>query len=313
MRWMDFLNYHHLRYFWVAAKEGGLTRAARKLRVSQPTICTQIQNLENVLGQKLLRRNGQGLALTEAGQHVFGFAEEIFSLGEDLLSTMNQRPTLRPQKVNIGIADSIPKLLTYEMIKPIFDFGQTMQASCCEGKVTDLLALLAVFRLDIVLSDEPLPASSNIKAFNHHLGECGISFLAAPKLASQLKRNFPVSLHGAPALLPGSNSAMRRSLEKWFRDEGIVPRMLAEFDDAALMKVVASNGYGFFTLPTPVAEETVGRYGVRVIGKAESCRQHFYAISPKRRLTHPAVVAITTNSEKLAFNRDYLSVQAGNL
>jgi LysR family transcriptional regulator, transcriptional activator of nhaA len=302
---MQFLNYHHLRYFWVAAKEGGLTRAARKLRVSQPTICTQIQNLESALGQKLLRRNGQGLALTEAGQHVYGFAEEIFSLGEDLLSTMNQRPTLRPQRVSIGIADSIPKLLTYEMIKPVFAMSQAMQVSCCEGKVIDLLAQMAVFRLDIVLSDEPLPASSNIKGFNHLLGNCGISLLAPPKLAYRLKKNFPISLHGAPALLPGPNSALRRSIDKWFRDEGIVPQMVGEFDDAALMKVVASNGFGFFPLPTPVVEETVARYGVRLLGQTESCRQHFYAISPKRRLTHPAVVAITTNSEKLTFGPDY--------
>ncbi|MHB1310060.1 MAG: LysR family transcriptional regulator, partial [Limisphaerales bacterium] len=172
---MEFLNYHHLRYFWVAAKEGGLTRAAGKLRVSQPSICTQIQALERALGDKLLRRTPRGLALTEAGQKVFSFAEEIFSLGEDLLSTMKQRPTTRPLRVHIGIADSLPKLLTYRMLKPIFHLPQTVQASCCEGKVPDLLAQLATYRLDIVLSDEPAPASGNLKTFNHLLGECGVS------------------------------------------------------------------------------------------------------------------------------------------
>jgi LysR family transcriptional regulator, transcriptional activator of nhaA len=298
---MDFLNYHHLRYFWMAAREGGLTRAAKKLRVSQPTICTQIQILENSIGQKLLRRSGQGLALTEAGRQVFGFAEEIFSLGEDLVSTIKRRPTLRRLRVNIGIADSIPKLLSYEMIKPIFKMPQAIQASCCEGKVVDLLSQLAAFRLDIVLSDEPLPASSNIKASNHLLGECGTSFFAVHEIAAKLRRNFPKSLHGAPALLPGPNTALRRALEEWFRDEGIVPELLAEFDDAALMKVVARHGFGFFPLPDPVAQEAVTRYGFSLIGRTANCRQHFYAVSPERRMTHPAVVAIANSANKLAF------------
>lgn len=290
---MDFLNYHHLRYFWVAAKEGGLTRAAEKLRVSQPSICTQIQALERALGDKLLRRTPRGLALTEAGQKVFSFAEEIFSLGEDLLSTMKRRPTTRPLRVHIGIADSLPKLLTYSMIKPIFQLPQAVQASCCEGNVPDLLAQLATYRLDIVLADEPAPASSHLKAFNHLLGECGISFCAEPKLAARLKRGFPASLNEAPSLLPGSRSALRRSLEKWFQEQRISPRLVAEFDDAALMKVAATDGLGFFALPSLVASEAVARYGVSLIGHAPKCTQQFYAISAERRLTHPAVVAMT--------------------
>jgi LysR family transcriptional activator of nhaA len=294
---MEFLNYHHLRYFWVAAKEGGLTRAAEKLRVSQPSICTQIQALEHALGEKLLRRSGQGLALTEAGQRVFSFAEEIFSLGEELVSTMKQRPTSRPLRVNIGIADSLPKLLTYGMLKPIFHLPQTVQASCCEGKVPDLLAQLATYRLDIVLSDEPSPASGNLKTFNHCLGECGVSFCAEPKLASRLKRQFPASLDNAPALLPGPNSALRRSLEKWFHERKISPRLVAEFEDAALVKVAATDGLGFFALPSLVTSEAVARYGVNVIGHAPECVQRFYAISAERRLTHPAVVAITAQAK----------------
>lgn len=297
---MEFLNYHHLRYFWVAAKEGGLTRAARKLHVSQPSICTQIQALERALGEKLLRRIPRGLALTEAGQKVFSFAEEIFSLGEDLLRTMKQHPTARPLHVNIGIVDSLPKLLTYEMLKPIFRLPQTVQASCCEGKVPDLLAQLATFRLDVVLSDEPSPASGNPRTFNHLLGECGVSFCAEPKLAARLKRRFPASLHNEPALLPNRNSALRRSLEKWFREQGISPRLVADFDDAALVKVAATDGLGFFALPSLVASEATTRYGVRTIGQAPECIQHFFAISAERRLTHPAVVAITAPSKAMS-------------
>ncbi len=294
---MEFLNYHHLRYFWVAAKEGGLTRAAAKLHVSQPSICTQIQALEGSLGEKLLRRTSRGLALTEAGQTVFSFAEGIFSLGEDLLSTMKQRPTTRPLRVHIGIADSVPKLLTYGMLKPIFRLPQSVQASCREGKVPDLLAQLATYRLDIVLSDEPAPASGNLKTFNHLLVECGVSFCAEPKLAARLRRRFPASLHDAPALLPSASAALRRSLEKWFQEHRISPRLIAEFDDAALMKVAASDGLGFFAVPSLVANEAVTRYGLKIIGHAPRCSQKFYAISAERRLTHPAVVAITAHAQ----------------
>lgn len=300
---MEFLNYHHLRYFWVAAKEGGLTRAAQKLRVSQPSICTQIQALERAVGDKLLRRTPRGLALTEAGQKVFSFAEEIFSLGEDLLNTMKQHPTTRPMRVNIGIADSLPKLLTYEMLRPIFHLPQAIQASCCEGKVPDLLAQLATYRLDIVLADEPAPASGHLKIFNHLLGECGVSFCAEPKLAAHLKSRFPVSLDGAPALLPGPSSALRRSLEKWFQEQKIAPRLVAEFDDAALVKVAAMDSLGFLALPSLVASEAVARYGVSIIGHAVKCTQHFYAISAERRLTHPAVVAITAQAQASLFRK----------
>lgn len=290
---MEFLNFHHLRYFWVAAREGGLTRAAQKLRVSQPSICTQIQALEQALGAKLLRRTARGLTLTEAGQRAFSFAEEIFTLGGDLVNTLKQQPTARPLAVNIGIVDSLPKLLTFEMLKPVFHLEQPVQVCCREGKVPDLLAQLGTFRLDIVLSDEPAPASGNLKTFNHLLGECGLAFCAEPRLATRLKRGFPRSLDQAPALLPGPNCALRRSLEQWFREQGIFPRLVAEFDDAALMKVAATDGLGFFALPGLVAGEAVARYGVKIIGQAPQCSQRFYAISAERRLEHPAVVAMT--------------------
>lgn len=293
---MDALNYHHLRYFWVVAKEGGLTRAAAKLRVSQPSICTQIQTLEQALGDKLFRRTPRGLTMTESGQKVFAFADEIFSIGEDLLSTMKRHPTMRPLRVHIGIADSLPKLLTFGMLKPIFHLSTAVQATCSEGKVPDLLAQLASYRLDVVLSDEPASASGNPKTFNHLLGECGVTFCAAPRLAARLKRGFPASLRDAPALLPSPNSALRRALEAWFQQNGVAPLLVAEFDDAALMKVAATDGLGFFALPTLVASEAVARYGVRIIAHAPKCRQQFYAISSERRVRHPAVVAITAEA-----------------
>jgi LysR family transcriptional activator of nhaA len=300
---MESLNYHHLRYFWVTAKEGGLTRAAEKLHVSQPSICTQIKALESALGAKLLRRHRQGLTLTEAGQEVFSFAEEIFSVGEDLLNTMKRRPTRRPLRVNIGIADSLPKRMSVELIKPVFSLPQAVQVSCHEWPVTDLLAHLVAHRLDIVLSNEPASAVSNLKVFNHFLGDSGTSFCAEPKLAARLKRKFPGSLHDIPALLPTPANPLRRSLDKWFSDKGIRPHLVAEFDDPALMKVMAAEGFGFFPVHTVVLRETVSRDGVSLIGHAETCRQQYYAISAERRLVHPAVVAITSQAQGSLFGK----------
>ena len=293
---MEFLNYHHLRYFWVVAKEGGLRKAAEKLHVSQPTISAQIAALEGVLGEKLFRRGGRSLTLTEAGHRVLSYAEEIFSLGQELLDSARQQPTARPMRVDIGITDSLPKLVSYEIIKPIFNLEQPVQAVCREGKAADLLAQLAAYRLDIVLADEPAPSSLPIKVFNHLLGECGVTFCAERKLAAALRRRFPQSLTDAPVLLPASNAALRRSLEKWFQTQQIRPRLVAEFDDAALMTVAAVDGLGFFALPTLVVKEAVARYGFQSIGRIKGCHQQFYAISAERNLTHPAVLAITSQA-----------------
>jgi len=300
---VEFLNYHHLRYFWAVAKEGGLTRAAGKLNVSQPTICAQVQALENALEEKLFRRRGRRLELTEAGQQVFSYAEEIFSLGSDLMSTLKARPTTRPLRIQIGIVNSLPKLVSYEIIKPVFQLPQPVRAACYEAKTIDLLAQLAAYRLDIVLADEPSPSSVNLKVFNHLLGESGLSFCAAPKLAAPLKRGFPYSLHEAPALLPAADTALRRSLEKWFEQHRIRPRVVAEFDDAALMKVAATDDLGFCPLPRIVVDEAVSHYGVEIIGHTEECREQFYAISAERKLNHPAVLAITSAAQTTLFGK----------
>jgi LysR family transcriptional regulator, transcriptional activator of nhaA len=298
---MEFLNYHHLRYFWNVAREGSLRKAAEKLHVSQPTICAQIQALEGVLGEKLFRRAGRGLALTETGQQALSYAEEIFSLGQEFLNTVKQRPTTRPLRVHIGIADSLPKLVSHAIMRPIFRLRQPVQAVCLEGKASDLLAQLAVYRLDIVLADEPAPSSLNVRAFNHLLGECGVTFCAEPKLAATLKRRFPDSLDQAPVLLPTASTALRRTLEKWFQSQQVHPRLVAEYDDTALMIMAAVDGLGFIPLPSLAAREAAERYGFAVIGQADECREQFYAISAERRLTHPAVVAITSSARTSLF------------
>jgi len=300
---MEFLNYHHLRYFWVVAREGGLTKAAAKLHVSQPTISAQIQALEGVLGEKLFRRSGRNLRLTDVGQHVLSYAEEIFSIGQDLVSSVKQRPTSRPLRLHLGVADALPKLVTYRIIEPIFSLEQPVQVSCWETKLSDMLVELAAYRLDIVLADEPASSGVNARIFNHLLGECGVTFCAEATLAKKLRRRFPKSLNGAPALLPMANTGLRRSIEKWFHANGIRPRLVGEFEDPALLHVFAFHGLGFIPVATLVAKEAATRFGFGVIGRTDACRQRFYAITPERKLTHPVVTAITSDARARLFAR----------
>jgi LysR family transcriptional regulator, transcriptional activator of nhaA len=295
---MEFLNYHHLRYFWVVAREGGLRKAAEKLHVSQPTISAQIAALEGVVGEKLFRRGGRALALTEAGQHVFTYAEEIFSIGQDLLNSVKQRPTSRPLRLRLGVADALPKLVTYRIIEPIFHLPQPVQVSCWETKVSDMLGELAAYRLDLVLTDEPASSGVIGNVFNHFLGECGVTFCAEPRLAAKLRRGFPKSLNGAPALLPMSNSGLRRSLEKWFHAMSVRPRLVGEIEDPAFVNILALHGLGFMAVPTLVAKEIVTRFGFRAIGRTDECQQQFYAITPERKLAHPAVTTITSKAKE---------------
>jgi LysR family transcriptional regulator, transcriptional activator of nhaA len=298
---VEFLNYHHLRYFWAVAQEGGLRKAAEKLHVSQPTISAQIAALEGVLGEKLFLRSARGLTLTETGHQAFSYAEEIFALGQDFLLSVKQRPTARPLRINIGIADSLPKLVSHEIIKPIFHLEHPVQAVCLENKAADLFAQLALYRLDMVLADEPAPSALPLQTFNHLLGESGVTFCAGRGLALKLRRQFPRSLDQQPMLLPTVGTALRRTLEHWFQEEGIHPRVVAEYDDAALMKVAAEDGLGCFPLPTVAVKEAMARYGFQILGQAKGCTVQFYAISAERKLTHPAVVAITSHARAPLF------------
>lgn len=254
-----------------------------------------------MFGVKLFRRAGRNLALTDAGQQVLGYAEEIFSVGQDLLSAMKQRPTSRPLRLNLGVADALPKLVTYHIIEPVFHLPQPVQISCWETSVSDMLVELASYRLDLVLADEPASSGVTTNVFNHLLGESGVTFCAAPQLAAKLRRGFPKSLNGAPALLPMSNTGLRRSLEKWFHSVGVRPRLVGEFYDPALVNVLALQGLGFMTVPTGVAKEIAASFGFRTIGRTDECKQQFYAVTAERKLAHPAVVAITSHARSGLF------------
>lgn len=292
----EFLNYHHLRYFWTVAREGSLRRASEKLHLSQPAICTQIQQLEAALGEDLFRPSGRSSVLTEFGQIIYGYADEIFTLGSEVLRAAKQAPTSRSLRLHAGIVDSFPKLMSFDILRPIFEHEPPIQLTCHEGKLTDLLAQLTTHRLDVVLSDEAASPGQGGKVFNHPLGKCDITFCAMPDLARTLKGRFPRNLHGAAALLPTQNCSLRRDLEKWFRSVEVEPRVVAEFEDHALAKIVGTEGLGFVAVPSIVAAEAIERYGFVAIGRTPAIQTHFYAITAERRLTHPAILALTSRT-----------------
>ncbi len=290
---MEWLNYHHLLYFYTVAREGSVTRAADALRLAQPTLSGQIRKLEEALDEKLLVRHGRGLVLTDAGQLVYRYAEEIFSTGREMMDALRGRPTSRPARLLVGVADVVPKLISYQLLKTALELDEPVQLVLHEGKAEDLIAALGAQRFDMVLTDVPLnPQVVRVKAYNHPLGSCGVSFFATPALARRHRRGFPRSLDAAPMLMPTSNTAMRHSLDRWFEGLGVRPEVVAEVEDTALMKVFGQHGAGIFAAPTAVADEVRASHGVQLVGETEEVREHFFVITVERRIMHPAVAAV---------------------
>jgi LysR family transcriptional activator of nhaA len=300
---MEWLNYHHLLYFWAVAKEGGLRKASEKLHVSEPSISAQIRLLEEELGDKLFLRQGRKLALTELGQFALGYADEIFSLGSEFIAAAKRHGPVqkRALRFTIGVEDSFSKLLSYEILKPLFRSDLDLRLVCREGKAEELLAQLAAHRLDAVLADEPGTGAMKFKVFSHQLGKSTVAVCAPPKIARSLRNGFPRSLHQAPALLPTANTSLRRSLDEWFHAAGIQPRIVAEFEDGALMKVAAANGHGFIAVPSLTVPECVTRFRLADVGRLERCTDVFYLITGERRITHPAVLRMSEHARTLAF------------
>lgn len=290
---MEWLNYHHLLYFWTVAREGSVARACKQLNLTQQTISGQIRALEEDLGEKLLVRSGRGLVLTDVGRTVYRYADEIFSLGRELMNTVKDRPTGRPVRLVVGVADVLPRLVAHRLLEPAFGLPEPVQLVCRDDKPERLLADLAMFELDVVLTDAPVSPTVRVRAFSHLLGECGVSFFGAAPLVAAHRKRFPRSLDGAPMLLPTDNTALRRSLEEWFDAQRIRPRTVGEFEDDALLRAFGQAGAGLFAAPTAIAKDVQRQCGVSVIGQAEEVRARFYAISVERKLRHPAVVAIS--------------------
>ena len=291
---MDWLNYHHLLYFWTAAKEGGVSRAAEVLHLAQPTLSSQIKKLEKSIGQDLFERSGRSLALTETGQLVFRYADEIFGLGRELSDVLHNRTDEDKSRLHVGVQGALPKLAVYELLRPALESeDEQFQVVCSEGKLNELLSELAMHRLDVVLADRPLAPETHIRAFNHLLGKCGVTVYGSTKLARKYKKNFPESLDDAPMLLPTQNTSLRRLLEQWFDDNGIHPIIAHEFEDSAVLKVFGQEGHGLFVTPAAIEDDVCRQYSVKIVGHLPEIVERFYAISIEKRLKHPAVIKIS--------------------
>ncbi|HSO34541.1 MAG TPA: LysR family transcriptional regulator [Labilithrix sp.] len=303
---MEWLNFHHLRYFWVVAREGSVSRAARKLRVTQPTVSEQVRALQEALGEKLLRREGRGVAVTDAGQTVLRFAEEIFALGGELVDSVKGRPSGRPLRLSVGIADVVPKLVAFRILEPALAMTLPVRLVCREDAQDRLLPALVGHELDMVIADAPAGpalAAGPGRAYSHLLGECGVSVFASARLAQRLRPGFPRSLDGAPILLPTSDTAMRRELDAWFDSRRIAPSVVAEVQDAALLATFAEAGLGVFAAPDAIAPETGLARGLRRVGALKPLRARYYAITVERRIEHPAVALIAGTARETLFGR----------
>jgi LysR family transcriptional activator of nhaA len=299
---MEWLNYHHLQYFWVVAREGSIVKASKVLGLAHPTISGQIHRLEEVLGEKLFERRGRLLVLTEAGRLAYRYAGEIFSLGAEFVDTLKGRSSARPLRLTVGVADVLPPSLVRRFVEPAVRLGDTIRLICRADKsVEEFVAELALHRVDVVLADGPPSPNLAVRVFPHLLGECGTTFFASPKLASAMRGKFPRCLDGIPFLLPGGPSVVRRALEQWFDAQHLHPRIVAECDDSALIKDFGDEGMGVFAAPTVIDAEVRKHYRVRVIGRAEAVKQQFYAISVERKIKHPAVVAICESARQDIF------------
>lgn len=298
---MDWLNYHHLMYFWTVVRKGGLAPAAEELRLSPSTVSTQIQQLEQVLGYKLFDRSGRQMTVNDVGQVVYRYAEEIFSLGRELQDALADRPMDRPIRVQIGIADVLSKMVVAKLLAPILGSLHTYKLICREDQPDNLVSQLILHDLDIVLTDKPIGPDLRVKGFNHLLGESGVDVFAAPSIIERYKDGFPESLNGAPCILPGDRTELRGALEQWFESRGIRPKVVAECDDSALTKSLGKAKVGLFVAPSVTKAETMKQYKVREVGCLEGIVEKYYAVSMDRRIKHPAVQAIVEHAKNSIF------------
>lgn len=290
---MSHLNYNHLLYFWTVAKEGSIARASETLHITPQTISGQIKVLENSMGTSLFNRSGRGLTLSETGRMVSIYAEEIFSLGSELTQTIKNKTTANTKELVVGIVDSIPKLVAFKTLAPCLKLDDDIKIVCLEGDLENLLAQLSVHKIELVLSDRPVPSGLSVKAYNHLLGESKISFFAHKSIANNYNEDFPNSLNNAPMLLPLPSTPLRRSLDDWFESNDISPKIVAEFGDSALLKAFGEAGIGLFPGPDAISDHIEKMYDAEKIGSLDSVKESYYAISPERKLKHPGVKEIT--------------------
>ena len=293
------VNYKHLHYFWVVAREGGVARASERLHLTPQTISGQLSKLEKFFGADLFARVGRNLELTETGRLVLSYADEIFSLGCELQEALHHLPEDRPRIFRVGVVDVVPKFIAHLILEPALLMTDPVRMICRESSLDTLMAELAVHRLDLVLADRPIPPTISTRAFSHKLGECAISFFATKKLAKKLEGNFPDCLNGAPLLLPSIGNHLRSSIDQWLGKHRIHPRIVAEFDDSALMKTFGQKGAGIFLAPTTISAEIERQHQASAIGQTDEVKASFYAISVERRVLHPVVSTVIDAAREL--------------
>lgn len=298
---VEWLNYHHLLYFWTVAKYGTVTAAAKQLRLSQPTISEQIRALEESIGEPLFDRVGRRLELTEAGQLAYRYADEIFGLGRELMDTLKGRPSGQPTRLHVGVSDLVPKLIIHRLLEPALRLPDPVRIVCREDKTERLLADLSIQGLDLVLAETPIAGHARVRAYNHLLGECGATFFGAPALAQKLSGPFPACLNGAPMIVPTENTLLRRSIDHWLEANDVRPRIVAELEDSAIIKMFGQRGEGIFAGPTAIEGEICAQYDVQIAGRTAEIRERFYAITVERRIKHPAVLAISETARDRIF------------
>lgn len=299
---MEWLNYHHLFYFWMVAKEGTVSAAARELHLARPTVTSQVRELEKVIGQKLFQHRGRGLVLTEFGQDVFRYADEIFAIGHELREFVLTGQKGNRRRFRVGMPDVVPKWIAFELLKPALRLDPQPRMECSEGRLNTLLADLALHKLDLVLSDSPAPPTVHADVYNHELGECGLSILATPALVKIYRRGFPKSMSHAPMLLPTERTAVRSSLDRWLDSNEIFPDIVAEFEDSALLKVFGQAGEGLFPVPSAIEKTVKKQFGVLLVGRIPEVRERFYAISVEKRVQHDATLQIVTQARSQLFD-----------
>ncbi len=293
------VNYKHLHYFWAVAQEGGIARASERLHLTPQTISGQLSILEDTLGVALFSRVGRNLELTENGRLILSYADEIFSLGNELEEVIHQLPSNKPHLFKVGVVDVLPKSIAHQILKPALQMPESVRMTCREASLDTLLAELSMHQLDLVLADRPIPSTVSTQGYSHKLGECAVSFFANDKLKSVLTGEFPKCLDGAPLLLPSSGSQLRSSIDKWLNKLHIHPRIIAEFDDSALMKAFGKEGSGIFIAPAVIKKEVELQYQVLAIGQTNEVKEQFYAISVERKIKHPVVCAVIDAASQL--------------
>jgi len=296
------VNYKHLHYFWMVANEGSIARASERLHLTPQTISGQLSHLENIMGVKLFSRVGRNLKLTETGRLILNYADEIFSLGAELEEVIHHLPNDGPQLFRVGVVDVVPKFITQCILDPVLRISDSIRMLCREADFETLLAELSVHRLDLVLSDRPIPNTVSIRGFSHKLGECAVSFFATDKIKNQLKGSFPQCLNGAPILLPSSGNQLRSEIDRWLDKHRIRPYKIAEFDDSALMKAFGQKGVGVFIAPAAIELEVERQCKASVIGRVNEVKEHFYAITVERKVTHPIVATVLETARESLFS-----------